>query len=59
MDSLSEIFGAVAAFAFFAAEKELVGMDGADMYNVTFAGNSNLNYIVSCEQKGPAADTMN
>ncbi|GMI51463.1 hypothetical protein TeGR_g14352, partial [Tetraparma gracilis] len=33
------------AFTFFAVEKELVGMDGADMYNVTFAGNSTLNYI--------------
>ncbi|GMI55703.1 hypothetical protein TeGR_g14512, partial [Tetraparma gracilis] len=40
-----EIFGAVAAFTFFAVEKELVGMDGANMYNVTFAGNSTLNYI--------------
>ena len=48
MDSLSEIFGAVAAFTFFAVEKELVGMDGANMMNVTFAGNSTLNYIVSC-----------
>ncbi|GMI26376.1 hypothetical protein TeGR_g7077, partial [Tetraparma gracilis] len=45
VDSLSEIFGAVAAFTFFAVEKELVGMDGANMYNVTFAGNSTLNYI--------------
>ncbi|GMI25829.1 hypothetical protein TeGR_g9762, partial [Tetraparma gracilis] len=45
VDSLSEIFGAVAAFTFFAVEKELVGMDGAQMVNVTFAGNSTLNYI--------------
>ncbi|GMI26709.1 hypothetical protein TeGR_g5230 [Tetraparma gracilis] len=45
VDSLSEIFGAVAAFTFFAVEKELVGMDGANLWNVTFAGNSTLNYI--------------
>jgi hypothetical protein len=59
VDSLSEIFGAVAAFTFFAVEKELVGMDGTNMWNVTFPGNSTLNYIVSCKQMGPAADTMN
>jgi hypothetical protein len=48
VDALSELFAAVAAFTFVAVEKELVGMDGANMMNVTFAGNSTLNYIVSC-----------
>jgi hypothetical protein len=59
VDSLSEIFGAVAAFTFFAVEKELIGMDGARKFIVMFAGNSTLNYIVSCKQMGPAADAKN
>jgi len=42
---MSEIFGAVAAIIFFVVEKELIDMDGANMYNVTFAGNSTLNYM--------------